>query len=82
MNVVRWENDPVRDRLWWLIKYESPSHGSWCACVGLLADGSFRGFLVGEPFGDEDNMSACPAFRSFEEARTILEVEAKLDGLC
>jgi len=22
MNVVRWENDPVRDRLWWLIKYE------------------------------------------------------------
>ncbi len=76
-----WEEDPVRDHLWWLMKYESQSHRSWCACIGLLPNGSFRGFLAGDPSGDEDNLSAYPAFRSFEEARKILEVEAKLDGL-
>ena len=81
MPVLRWEEDPVRDRLWWFIKYDNPSQGSWCACIGLT-DGSFRGFVVGDPCTDEDNMSASPVFRSFEEGRMILEVEVRLGGIC
>ncbi len=82
MPVLRWEEDPVRNRLWWFIKYDNPSQGSWCACIGLLTDGSFHGFLVGDSSADEDNISASRAFHSFEEGRTILEVEARLDGIC
>jgi hypothetical protein len=82
MPVLRWEEDPVRNRLWWLIKYDDASHGTWCACIGLLADGSFHGFLVGDRSADEDDMSAGPAFGSFEEGRMLLEVEAKLEGIC
>jgi hypothetical protein len=67
-----WEEDPVRNGLWWLMRHDRPNYSSACACIGLV-NGSFRGFVVGATCYDEDSLASCEKFNSLAEAQNILE---------
>jgi hypothetical protein len=76
-----WEEDAVRDGLWWLMTRDGSNYSHWCACIRISADGTVRGFLLGDAAHDEDDMNACAVFGSLEEARKVLAVQARLGGL-